>query len=39
MSEYDLTKLVAKRFKEMNKKYISTIELMGNVAVTGSFTG
>ena len=42
MTKYDLVKTTAMRVKEMDKKYLSAVELMGaggDVAVTGQFTG
>ena len=39
MSCYDCQKGKALRVKEMDKKYISSVELLGNVVVAGQFGG
>jgi len=40
VSEYDLGKFTAKQIKEMNNKYISSIEFVQeNLVAAGSFTG
>ena len=39
LTRYDLNKVTAQRYKSMDKKYISAVELKGNLAITGQFTG
>jgi len=38
-SRYDLNKATSERYRSMDKKYISALDLAGSLAITGQFAG
>jgi len=39
LSRYDLNKATSQRYRYMDKKYISALDLAGSLAITGQFAG